>query len=202
MDRKTEAAVAALERMTITQLVEKYAEVFGEHTRSRQRLHLIRRIAWRLQSLAEGDLTERARKRAMELARDTDVRQTPPRAAKTAAEPIRIVKVPVRIDPRLPAPASQLVRKGPARPHCESCRLNSDANRLHQPPMRSREVGEMPQPSGPCPKSMARTMFSCCSPATLRASQRNASCARFVSTKRALGTLIATGRSNTRSSAR
>lgn len=52
MDRKIEAEVAALERMTITQLVAKYVEVFGEHTRSCQRLHLIRRIAWRVQTRA------------------------------------------------------------------------------------------------------------------------------------------------------
>ena len=35
-----------------------------EETRCRHREHLFRRIAWRLQALAEGDLTERARERA------------------------------------------------------------------------------------------------------------------------------------------
>jgi hypothetical protein len=53
MDRKIDVEVAALERMTITELVAKYIEVFVEHTGSRQRLHLIRRIAWRAQSMAE-----------------------------------------------------------------------------------------------------------------------------------------------------
>lgn len=36
--------------------------------------HLFRRIAWRLQALAEGDLSERARTRAHQIARDADLR--------------------------------------------------------------------------------------------------------------------------------
>jgi hypothetical protein len=47
--------------------------VFQEETRSRHREHLFRRIAWRLQALAEGDLSERARGRAREIARDADL---------------------------------------------------------------------------------------------------------------------------------
>ena len=38
---------------------------------------MFRRIAWRLQALAEGDLTERARERARELARDADLMPAP-----------------------------------------------------------------------------------------------------------------------------
>jgi hypothetical protein len=34
---------------------------------------LIKRIAWRMQALAEGDQSQRARRRATELARDADV---------------------------------------------------------------------------------------------------------------------------------
>jgi hypothetical protein len=36
-------------------------------------MHLIRKIAWRMQALAEGDLSERARRRAAELANAADV---------------------------------------------------------------------------------------------------------------------------------
>ncbi|MAF64431.1 MAG: hypothetical protein CMJ84_02065 [Planctomycetes bacterium] len=35
---------------------------------------IVKRIAWRLQSLAEGDLSDRACQRAAELANDADVR--------------------------------------------------------------------------------------------------------------------------------
>ena len=51
------------------------------------REYLFRRVAWRLQALAEGDLTERARRRAHELARDADLRRRAPRElALPAAE--------------------------------------------------------------------------------------------------------------------
>lgn len=63
--------VEKLRRATLAGLREKYREVFQEQTRSRHREHLFRRIAWRLQALAEGDLSERARERAREIARAT-----------------------------------------------------------------------------------------------------------------------------------
>jgi hypothetical protein len=68
--------VAALEQMTVGQLHDRYVEVFGEPVRSRHRQYLIRRIAWRLQANAEGGLSERALRRAEELANDADVRLT------------------------------------------------------------------------------------------------------------------------------
>ena len=71
--------VAELAVMTVADLKERYAEVFGEPARSSHKRFLIKRITWRTQALAEGGLSERARKRAMELADDTDLRLTPPR---------------------------------------------------------------------------------------------------------------------------
>jgi Protein of unknown function (DUF2924) len=53
--------IAALERMGVADLRAKYATVFGEATAAGNRTWLVRRIAWRLQALTEGDLTERAR---------------------------------------------------------------------------------------------------------------------------------------------
>jgi hypothetical protein len=73
--------LAVFERMTAKQLRTRYAEVFGEETRAHNRPWLIKRIAWRLQVLAEGDLSERARQRAAELACDADLRMSPPRVA-------------------------------------------------------------------------------------------------------------------------
>src|ERR687892_483640 len=71
--------LAALQRMSVAQLREKYTEVFGEATTTGNRTWLLRRVAWRIQANAEGDLSERAKARAAELARDADLRITAPR---------------------------------------------------------------------------------------------------------------------------
>src|SRR2546423_10181497 len=42
-------------------LKARYRELFGEESHSSNHVHLFRRIAWRLQALVEGDLSERAR---------------------------------------------------------------------------------------------------------------------------------------------
>jgi hypothetical protein len=77
--------VAALEVMSVGDLRAKYAQVFGEETRAGNKTWLVKRIIWRLQALAEGDLSERARRRAAELAQDADLRLSPPRVAKNAS---------------------------------------------------------------------------------------------------------------------
>ena len=69
--------LAALQRLGAMQLRARYAEVFGESTPAHNKTWLIRRIAWRLQALAEGDLSERAKRRADELANDADLRLEP-----------------------------------------------------------------------------------------------------------------------------
>ncbi len=79
--------VAALEAITVAELRVRYAQVFGEETRVGNKAWLIKRIIWRLQALAEGDLSERARRRAEELAQDADLRLLPPREARAAAVP-------------------------------------------------------------------------------------------------------------------
>jgi hypothetical protein len=56
----------------IRALREQYREVFGEETRSRHRSFLWKQVAWRLQANEQGDLSERARQRAAELANDAD----------------------------------------------------------------------------------------------------------------------------------
>ena len=79
-----EKEVAAMKRMTVDQLRIKYGDVFGESTHARNKQWLLKRIAWRLQANEEGGLSERARKRAMEIANEADIRTTPPRPRKQA----------------------------------------------------------------------------------------------------------------------
>jgi len=66
--------LALLRIMNTGELRAKYLEVFGEASPSRHKERLVRRIAWKIQALAEGDLSERARRRAEEIANDADLR--------------------------------------------------------------------------------------------------------------------------------
>lgn len=100
--------IVDLHLMTVKELRQRYADVYGEPTRAHSKPHMIRKIAWRIQALAEGELSERARQRAAELANDADVRIVPARAKEDAKTKLF---VPTASDPRLPAPGSVLVRK-------------------------------------------------------------------------------------------
>lgn len=109
--------IAALERMTVGQLQKRYAEVFGEPARSGNRQWLLRRVAWRLQALAEGDLAtraiERSRERARELARDADLRLRPPETpapAKGQNGTVVVGRMAIRRDERVPPPGTVLTR--------------------------------------------------------------------------------------------
>src|SRR2546430_471198 len=83
------AQIAALKGMTVGRLREVYAEKFGESSNSRNKQWLFKRIAWRIQELAD----------------DADLRLRPPKGhvmPMTPAKPKR--------DPRLPAVGTELKR--------------------------------------------------------------------------------------------
>jgi Protein of unknown function (DUF2924) len=113
MELNIHREVAALQRMGAKQLRGRYAEVFGETTPANNKTWLIRRIAWRLQALAEGDLSERARRRAEELANDADLRMNPPRpkAADAPQATATAATIAPPRDARLPPVGSVLARK-------------------------------------------------------------------------------------------
>src|ERR1051325_4203970 len=90
MDTAVLTEIENLRRATLAELRAKFQQVFHEPTRSRHRQHLFRLIAWRLQALAEGDLTDRARTRALAIAHDADLRKVAPRDfLKVGGEPIQ-----------------------------------------------------------------------------------------------------------------
>ena len=79
MDTKVLEEIERLRRASLVELLTRYRELFGEDSGSRHREHLFRKMAWRVQALAEGDLSERARARALELACDADLRVIAPK---------------------------------------------------------------------------------------------------------------------------
>jgi hypothetical protein len=108
------AQINELRGMKVAELRLKWVELFGEASRSNNRDFLWRRLAWRVQELAFGGLSERAKARLAELSKEVDLRFLPPRGwkealeAATAARPA-MAPGPVR-DPRLPKPGTVLSR--------------------------------------------------------------------------------------------
>ena len=103
--------VSVLVRMTAKQLRQKYFEVFGEESHSRNKAWLVKRITWRMQAKAEGGLSERALKRAAEIADETDLRIRPPSMKAPAKEaPVTVLNF-MHTDDRLPPPGTVITRK-------------------------------------------------------------------------------------------
>ncbi|RMD86694.1 MAG: DUF2924 domain-containing protein [Alphaproteobacteria bacterium] len=111
------AEIDALHRMTTGELAERYEALHGRPTRTRHRAYLIRKITWRIQAKAEGDLTERARRRAAELADDAEIRVMAPKTLICPPQPGNGATVSRPLpngeqnDPRLPPPGSAIVRQ-------------------------------------------------------------------------------------------
>jgi len=108
--------IAALQKMTVGQLREKWKELYGgEETRSFNRTYLWRRLAWRVQELAYGGLSERAKARIAEINHDDDLRFLPPRTwsppANTAPAPTSRQDEHAVRDSRLPSPGSVITRQ-------------------------------------------------------------------------------------------
>jgi hypothetical protein len=108
MDSNVQQQIESLRNMKMKELKRRYLDLFGEESRSSNHQHLFRRVAWRLQARAEGDLSQRARERAARLAQDVDLRLRAPRtfwkqlAVASASGPER--------DPRLPSAGTVLTR--------------------------------------------------------------------------------------------
>jgi hypothetical protein len=106
---RTAAELAVLSRMTGAELAEKYLVLFGQPARSRNKDFLRKRLAWRIQELAEGGLSERALARIEELGADALTSRRRPVRAGTPASP-RPPSGDAARDPRLP-PAGTVVRR-------------------------------------------------------------------------------------------
>ena len=104
--------LAALRSLTVGELADRYRQLYGEPTRSRNKDYLRKKLAWRIQELAEGGLSERARARIAELAPDAPVRwRTPLPAFPAAIEPAAEANAPPERDPRLPPVGAVIARE-------------------------------------------------------------------------------------------
>jgi hypothetical protein len=114
MDAAVSAEIESLRHMKVGALRAKYREVCGEEPRSSNKQLLFRRVAWRLQAKVEGDLSERARRRALEIADDADLRILAPEgffAESASNAPVPLERARAGRDRRLPAPGTLLTRQ-------------------------------------------------------------------------------------------
>jgi hypothetical protein len=102
--------LVALDAMTVGELAEKYRELFGVPTRSRNKGYLRKHIAWRIQERAEGGLSPRALERIEQLAPQAPVRWRERITQQDNAEHGAPASLKPDRDPRLPPPGTVLTR--------------------------------------------------------------------------------------------
>jgi hypothetical protein len=117
MDATVLKEIEQLRSLTVTGLRTKYRKIFGEDSRSGNKDYLYRRIAWRLQANAEGDLSERARRRALEIANDADLRVRAPKAKADAEKRTTVTAIRGARDARLPRSGTLLTREFKGKVH-------------------------------------------------------------------------------------
>src|SRR5258708_15117177 len=100
-----------LRHLTTTQLQLKYRELFGQPSHSNHKDYLFRRVAWRVQAVTEGGLSERARDQARTIAIDADLRLCAPKKLAGAQPAVQVAKASRQLDPRVPAPGTQLIKR-------------------------------------------------------------------------------------------
>jgi hypothetical protein len=106
VDQDLRQEIGRLRQSQVKELRLQYRELFGEESRSGNRMHLFRRVAWRLQARGAGELSQQARQRAEQLADDAALRVRAPREFWRLIEQ----QPSGRRDPRLPATGSELKR--------------------------------------------------------------------------------------------
>ena len=102
----------ALRDMTVAQLRERYREVFGEPTRSRNKDYLYKKVAWRIQELTEGGLSDATLAKIDELGADVPMRWRRKSSGDkiATATPVHDAIPADTRDPRLPPPGTVLTR--------------------------------------------------------------------------------------------
>ncbi len=106
-------AIKSLFSLEVGDLRNKYYEVHGYHTNSRNKDFLLKKIAWGIQANFFGDISEDTKKKAYEIADFTRlrVRKNKPRKLTSLVGMYdRVVSVNLSRDPRLPMPGALLCK--------------------------------------------------------------------------------------------
>lgn len=98
--------------LSIAELRDDFATVLGYKTTSRSRTFLIRKILWGRQMLKEGDICQKAKKRALEIADERNLLARSCKSRKRSSKSkSKTVDFPYSRDPRLPIPGAIVTRQ-------------------------------------------------------------------------------------------
>ena len=111
MNAELNQHIDELRHLTTAQLQSKYRELFGQPSHSNHKDYLFRRVAWRMQAVAEGGLSDRAREHAREIASDADLRLCAPKKSIENRPAVRVANASRHLDPRVPPPGTQLIKR-------------------------------------------------------------------------------------------
>ena len=111
MNADLDQQIHELRHMTTAQLQRKYRELFGQQSHSNHKNYLFRRVAWRVQALVEGGLSERARQYAREIVSDADLRLCAPPQLPATRPAARVARASRPLDSRMPAAGTQLIKR-------------------------------------------------------------------------------------------
>lgn len=114
MEHKVAQAIEKLRCLSMADLRKRYRQTFGKEAGCSNKQFLFRRIAWQLQAAAEGGLSERARRRAAEIANDADLRGQAPENSPPPQDSVvgsQIHRLRPQRDSRLPPPGTLLARR-------------------------------------------------------------------------------------------
>jgi len=111
MNAELNQHIDQLRHLTTAQLQLKYRELFGQPSHSNHKDYLFRRVAWRLQAVAEGGLSERVRQYARQIAIDADLRLCAPKKPIEAQPAVRVARASKPLDPRVPPAGTHLVKR-------------------------------------------------------------------------------------------
>ena len=119
------AEIAAMSNLRVAELRAEYRKLFGHECRSNNRAWLFKKLAFRMQEVRLGGLSERGRRRIRELAPDSYLRTRPPRGFDPGQAP-EPVQAPTQAappahahpnDPRLPPVGTVLTREHGGQTH-------------------------------------------------------------------------------------
>ncbi len=101
------AQIARLQEMSVGELRDEWRKLYGEEPRSRHRVWLWKRLAWRIQELEYGGLSERAKKRLEDLMPTAELAL---RVPKDFMEGVALPTSRQVRDRRIPPPGTVLLR--------------------------------------------------------------------------------------------